>query len=99
LTALNLFTTRFGQVLDLLDRKSSTLDYVLMDTPGQIEIFTWSASGTIITESIASTYPTVVVYVMDTPRCASPTTFMSNMLCMSFLVFFLLMRFVIFFKC
>ena len=26
--------------------------YVLIDTPGQIEVFTWSASGTIITESL-----------------------------------------------
>ena len=28
----------------------------------------------------ASTFPTVVVYVMDTPRSANPVTFMSNML-------------------
>ena len=31
-------------------------------------------------ESLASTFPTVIVYVVDTPRCTSPTTFMSNML-------------------
>lgn len=54
--------------------------YVLLDTPGQIEIFTWSASGAIITETLASTYPTVICYVIDTPRSASPATFMSNML-------------------
>ncbi|WZZ46771.1 hypothetical protein YC2023_043030 [Brassica napus] len=56
------------------------LDYVLVDTPGQIEIFTWSASGAIITEAFASTFPTVVTYVVDTPRSTSPITFMSNML-------------------
>ncbi|XP_050902612.1 GPN-loop GTPase QQT2 [Lathyrus oleraceus] len=50
------------------------------DTPGQIEIFTWSASGAIITEAFASTFPTVVAYVVDTPRAENPTTFMSNML-------------------
>lgn len=48
--------------------------------PGQIEVFTWSASGTIVTEALASTCPTVVVYVMDTVRSVSPITFMSNML-------------------
>jgi GTPase SAR1 family protein len=111
LTALNLFTTKFGQVLDLIDRRCATtaiqregqatkeeeeeelegdeeeqgsdeskLDYVLIDTPGQIEIFTWSASGQIIQESLAMTYPTVLVYVIDTPRTTNPTTFMSNML-------------------
>jgi hypothetical protein len=51
-----------------------------MDTPGQIEIFTWSASGAVMTESLAAEYPVVVMYVMDTPRCVQPTTFMSNML-------------------
>lgn len=51
-----------------------------MDTPGQIEIFTWSASGAIITEAFASTFPTVVAYVIDTPRSTNPVTFMSNML-------------------
>lgn len=48
--------------------------------PGQIEVFTWSASGTIVTETLASSCPTVVVYVMDTVRSVSPVTFMSNML-------------------
>lgn len=47
---------------------------------GQIEVFTWSASGTIVTETLASSRPTIVVYVMDTVRSVSPVTFMSNML-------------------
>ncbi|XP_021553008.1 GPN-loop GTPase 1 isoform X2 [Neomonachus schauinslandi] len=46
----------------------------------QIEVFTWSASGTIITEALASSFPTVVIYVMDTSRSTNPVTFMSNML-------------------
>lgn len=50
------------------------------DTPGQIEIFTWSASGSIITDSLASSMPTCVAYVVDTPRTTAPATFMSNML-------------------
>jgi translation initiation factor IF-2 len=54
--------------------------YVVFDTPGQIEVFTWSASGAIITEALASRYPTVIVYVMDTVRSNNPITFMSNML-------------------
>lgn len=53
---------------------------VLVDTPGQIEVFTWSASGTIITESLSSTLPTILLYVIDTPRSSQPITFMSNML-------------------
>ncbi|KAI9189008.1 hypothetical protein H9P43_000435 [Blastocladiella emersonii ATCC 22665] len=80
LTSLNLFTTKFDQVLSLLDKRADSVDYVLIDTPGQIEVFTWSASGTIITDTLAATYPTVVAFVVDTPRTANPATFMSNML-------------------
>jgi len=45
-----------------------------------MEVFTWSASGSIITETISSMLPTVLIYVVDTPRTTNPTTFMSNMM-------------------
>ncbi|KMZ65894.1 hypothetical protein ZOSMA_307G00280 [Zostera marina] len=80
LTSLNLFATKFDEVISVIENRAEQLDYVLVDTPGQIEIFTWSASGSIITEAFASTFPTVVVYVVDTPRSTNPVTFMSNML-------------------
>ncbi len=81
MTALNLFATRFDKVMDFVDKRAEQgLEYFLIDTPGQMEIFTWSASGAIITETLASTFPTVIVYVMDTPRNQSSATFMSNML-------------------
>ncbi|KAH8105343.1 XPA-binding protein 1 [Cristinia sonorae] len=80
LTALNLFTTKFDQVLNLVEKRAETVDYVILDTPGQIEIFTWSASGAIITDAVASSLPTVVAYIIDTPRTTAPATFMSNML-------------------
>ena len=54
--------------------------HVVVDTPGQIEIFTWSASGAIITDAVASALPTVIAYIVDTPRAVAPATFMSNML-------------------
>ncbi|KAI5668535.1 hypothetical protein M9H77_18388 [Catharanthus roseus] len=80
LTSLNLFSTKFDEVISVIERRADQLDYVLVDTPGQIEIFTWSASGAIITEAFASTFPTIITYVVDTPRSTSPATFMSNML-------------------
>lgn len=52
ITSLNLFTTKFEQVMNLIDKRANEIDYVLFDTPGQIEVFTWSASGSIITESL-----------------------------------------------
>ena len=61
-------------------QRDPPLKYVIVDTPGQIEIFTWSASGAIITEAFASGFPTMIAFIIDTPRCAHPQTFMSNML-------------------
>eukprot|EP00956_Cyclotella_meneghiniana_P008691 scaffold11862_cov74-Cyclotella_meneghiniana.AAC.11 len=114
LTCLNLFATKFDQVMDILEKRAfgkeenrddnvekesekkgaaksdnpnidddlkSSLDYILVDTPGQIEAFTWSASGSIVTSALATTFPTILAFVVDTPRCAASVhTFMSNML-------------------
>lgn len=79
-TSLNLFSTKIDQVIKLIDSKGDKFKNVIVDTPGQIECFVWSASGAIITEAFASTFPTVIAYIVDTPRNTSPTTFMSNML-------------------
>ncbi|CAG0899593.1 unnamed protein product [Darwinula stevensoni] len=79
-TSLNLFATKFDQVLHLIEKRSEECKHVIFDTPGQIEVFTWSASGSIITEALAAGFPTVVVYVMDTVKSVNPVTFMSNML-------------------
>lgn len=79
-TSLNLYTTKFSGLIDILEKSRKDYEYVIFDTPGQIEVFTWSASGTIITDLLASTFPTVIIYVMDTARSANPVTFMSNML-------------------
>lgn len=55
--------------MDILEKKKD-IDFVLIDTPGQIEVFTWSASGTIISDAIARSYPTVIAFIMDTVRFA-----------------------------
>ncbi|RLV84698.1 GPN-loop GTPase 1 [Meyerozyma sp. JA9] len=79
-TSLNLFATKIDQVIKLVEKRSSAVENVIIDTPGQIECFIWSASGAIITEAFASQFPTVIAYIIDTPRNTSPTTFISNML-------------------
>ncbi|CAD7086909.1 unnamed protein product [Hermetia illucens] len=80
-TSLNLFCTKFGKVIELIEKAGKAGHKIcVLDTPGQIEVFTWSASGTIITEALATAFPTIVVYVMDVVRSTNPTTFMSNML-------------------
>ncbi|AEO60952.1 hypothetical protein MYCTH_113239 [Thermothelomyces thermophilus ATCC 42464] len=89
MTSLNLFTTKVDQVIGLLEKRAAPdpenpnrkpVKHILVDTPGQIEAFVWSASGSILLDSIASSFPTVLAYIVDTPRASSTSTFMSNML-------------------
>ena len=89
MTSLNLFATKVDQILGLLEKRtapdpdkpsSKPIKNIIIDTPGQIEVFVWSASGAILLDSLASSFPTVIAYVIDTPRTASTSTFMSNML-------------------
>ncbi|KAK6495369.1 hypothetical protein TWF481_003393 [Arthrobotrys musiformis] len=80
MTCLNLFATKIDQVMGILEKRASTISRVLVDTPGQIECFVWSASGAIVTDALASSFPTVLAYIIDTPRTTSTSTFMSNML-------------------
>lgn len=83
-TSLNLFSTKIDQVINLVEKRVNdpklNISDVIIDTPGQIECFVWLALGSIITEAFALTFPTVVAYIVDTPRNTSPTTFMLNML-------------------
>lgn len=87
LTSLNLFATKIDQIINLLEKRANPTDtktvapqHFLVDTPGQIEVFVWSASGSILLESLASSFPTVIAYIIDTPRTHSTSTFISNML-------------------
>lgn len=89
LTSLNLFATKVDQIINLLEKRAAPnpsnpsakpIEHILVDTPGQIEVFVWSASGSIFLETLASSFPTVIAYVIDTPRTSSTSTFMSNML-------------------
>lgn len=67
-------------MVKLIEAKQDTIDYVIIDTPGQIEAFSQSASGQIITQSLACSFPTSNLYIADTVRCQNPNSFMSNML-------------------
>ena len=89
LTSLNLFTTKVDQVVKLLEKRTKpdpekpetkAIKHIIVDTPGQIEVFVWSASGAILLDSLATSFPTIIAYIIDTPRTASTSTFMSNML-------------------
>lgn len=74
------FMTNSGKEPQATPAQQQQVRHILVDTPGQIEVFVWSASGEILLSSLASTFPTVIAYIIDTPRTTSTSTFMSNML-------------------
>lgn len=74
------FMTNSGKDKATAPAPQQQVKHILVDTPGQIEVFVWSASGEILLSSLASTFPTVIAYIIDTPRTTSTSTFMSNML-------------------
>ena len=79
LTCLNLFSTNIDKVISILENKSD-LDFIVTDTPGQLEVFSWSASGKLISDSFSLLFPSILIYIIDMPRCSNPNTFSSNML-------------------
>ena len=80
-TSLNLFCTKLDQFLAVLDKRKADFGFCLVDTPGQIEVFTWSASGPLLTDALALHFPTTIVFVVDAMACRQhPATFISNML-------------------
>jgi hypothetical protein len=52
----------------------------IIDIPGQIEVFTWSASSIILVEAIATIMPVKILYTIDSCRCQNPNVFLSNLL-------------------
>ena len=80
MTSLNLFSSQMLKTVEEIEARKMEKQWILVDTPGQIEVFTWSASGQIITTSLATSLPTILVYVVDIARCRDPNTFISNML-------------------
>ena len=79
LTCLNLFSTNIDKVISILENKND-LDFIVTDTPGQLEVFSWSASGKLISDSFSLLFPSILIYIIDMPRCCNPNTFSSNML-------------------
>ncbi|XP_051645367.1 uncharacterized protein LOC127471020 isoform X24 [Manacus candei] len=61
-----------------MEKKTKGLEHVILDPPGQAEV---TASGAILTEALAASFPSVAVGVPDASGRTNPVAFMSNVLC------------------
>lgn len=77
-TCLNLYALQ----LDTLVEKIKDYKYVIIDTPGQIEAFTWSSFGFVLVDALKSLENTevYVLYTIDSHYSTKPEVFMSNMI-------------------
>lgn len=53
-------------------------DYLLVDTPGQMELFAFRASGPAIAQNLEAERK-AVLYLFDAPYCARPFNYVSNL--------------------
>lgn len=80
LTCLNLQTLNFPEILDKIDEK---VENIIIDTPGQIEAFSWSSSGKIIIDLLKNlkdkNFQLNLLFLIDSTESGQPNTFMTNM--------------------
>ncbi|KAK6089446.1 hypothetical protein P3W45_001583 [Vairimorpha bombi] len=74
-TSLNLFLLNIDKHIN-----PSKAEYIIIDTPGQIESFTWSSPGYILRDYFKKIGNLVMVYVVDSEVSQDPSVFMSNMI-------------------
>lgn len=77
-TALNLFLLK----VDTLLEKLNDHPFVIIDTPGQIETFTWSSPGFVLVEALKALENTEIhiLYLIDSTFSNNQEVFMANML-------------------
>ncbi|EJW03310.1 hypothetical protein EDEG_00219 [Edhazardia aedis USNM 41457] len=82
-TCLNLYLLKVDSFIKKIEDKSHNIPhYVIIDTPGQIEAFTWSSPGLVLVESLKALekYKLSILYVIDSVISTKPTNFIANML-------------------
>jgi GTPase SAR1 family protein len=75
LLASDLIADHLEEIREEIDEVGA--DIVLIDTPGQIELFAFRESGPYIMDSI-SDCPKATVYLFDAPFCRNPLNYISN---------------------
>ncbi|KAM0676492.1 hypothetical protein GVAV_000460 [Gurleya vavrai] len=75
-TCLNLYLLNIDTLLNKI-----TADNVIIDTPGQIEAFTWSSPGFVLVEALKTLdYKINILYIIDSEISQRQDVFISNML-------------------
>lgn len=79
ITCLNLYLLKIDSLIEKIE--SSEAKYVIIDTPGQIEAFTWSSPGFVLVDTLKKLYKenVKIVYLIDSAESQKQEVFISNM--------------------
>jgi GPN-loop GTPase len=75
--ASDLIATKLPEIQDSID--SSNADFVIVDTPGQIELFAYRESGPFVARGLAAESK-AVLFLIDSMAASTPTNFLSLLL-------------------
>ena len=84
IVAADLMAVNIKKITDLLD--GIRTEYVLVDTPGQLELFAFRESSNVIVEAFGKE-KSMVVYLSDPMLCKTSNGFVSNMVLSSLVEF------------
>ena len=84
IVAADLMAVNIKKITDLLDGVRT--EYVLLDTPGQLELFAFRESSNVIVEAFGKE-KSMVVYLSDPMLCKTSNGFVSNMVLSSLVEF------------
>ena len=84
IVAADLMAVNIKKITDLLDGVRT--EYVLVDTPGQLELFAFRESSNVIVEAFGKE-KSMVVYLSDPMLCKTSNGFVSNMVLSSLVEF------------
>ncbi|HIQ03052.1 MAG TPA: GTPase [Desulfurococcales archaeon] len=78
ITSVDMLVSYIDKIRDEIEALRS--NYVIVDTPGQLELFAFRQSGPYITSLISQGYKSLAIYLIDSFFTHQPTSFVSALL-------------------
>jgi len=78
IASADLMVTRLNEIYDEISSLRS--NYILIDTPGQLEVFAFRESGPLILNTLTSDGKSVVLFLIDVVFSSRPSNFLSALL-------------------
>jgi len=78
IAAIDMLTLNLDQLKEEID--SLRTNYIVIDTPGQMELFAFRETGPLVIKNLVSDMKSVALFLIDVFQAAKPATFFSSLL-------------------